>query len=344
MSRAKTFTFTTIVLVLVVAELCCAIALRITRGTWIYTEPVNMNYALFEPNKDLVGVPRKNIDTKINGIVYRHNARGFRGEEPEEPKTKKRIICIGGSTTYGVGVSNNETWPYYLDSLLQPDYEVLNLGIPGNSSAEHKKLLPVAIKEYAPDIVVLHCGINDLRNMHVTDLGPDYSHFHQLSLHASMGFCTQDRLPQIAVVHVVYHLLQKMKVVSACPFRNEMPEGVLSDSVDERVVQTFSHNLNTMLMQSAAANIPVFLVPQVLSQDMVTDQNLKWWIPCLTKKGIFTALDTMNGVLRSKADGMHACFVNLDEQVWTNKDFYDPSHLNARGDRKLAGIIAFNIQ
>lgn len=344
MSRNKTFTFTTIVLVLVVAELICAVALRVTRGTWIYTEPPNSNYALFEPDRDLVGVPRKNIDTKINGIVYRHNAHGFRGRELEEPKVKKRIVCIGGSTTYGVGVSNNETWPYYLDSLLQPEYEVLNLGIPGHSSVEHKKLLPIAIKEYEPDAVVVHCGLNDLRNMHVTDLGHDYAHFHQPSLHAGLGFCMQDRLPGIAMVHVVYHLLQKMKVVSACPFRNEMPAGTLSDSIDERVVQTFSHNLDTMLLQCAEANIPVYLVPQVLSQDTVTDENLKWWIPYLTEKGIFAALDTMNGVLRGKADGMHVCFVDLQGQPWTNKDFYDPSHLNAKGDRKLAGIVAGSIQ
>src|SRR5687767_1868942 len=153
MSRTKTFSFSLVafVLVLIVAEIICAIGLRVVQGRWIYTQAENDNYKLFEPDAALIGVPRKNVSVTINGLLYHHNAEGFRGENLEKTKSKKRIICIGGSTTYGIGVSNNQTWPYYLDSMLQPDYEVLNLGIPGHTTVEHKKLLPEAIKKYSPD-------------------------------------------------------------------------------------------------------------------------------------------------------------------------------------------------
>lgn len=338
--KKKSFPFAAVFLFLCLAELVCALGLRIAQGGWIYTRAENQNYALFEPHPQLVGIPRKSISVVINNIHYAHNAQGFRGSEPAKQKAKKRIICIGGSTTYGIGVSNNETWPYYLDSLLQPEFEVLNLGIPGHTTAEHKKLLPLALEKYHPDIVILHCGLNDIRNMHVHDFGNDYSRFHQPSLSASLGFCAQDRLPRVALAHVVFYFLQAIHVAPACPFRNTPPAGTLSDSVDGRVAEIFSANLDTLVALCAAKHIPVFLLPQVLSEDAVTDENLKWWIPYLTKKGIISALDTMNRIMENKAVEKQASFIVIaKDELRTKADFYDACHLNADGNLKLAEIV-----
>ncbi len=346
MSRTKSFSFsfTAVLLILFVAEILCAIALRFSEGSWIYTRGKNENYELFEPHPSLVGIPRKNISVTINSIHYKHNSQGFRGDEPEAQKTKKRIVCVGGSTTYCIGVNNNETWAYYLDSLLQPEYEVLNLGIPGHTTVEHKKLLPDALEKYAPDLVILHCGLNDLRNMHVQNLGNDYSEFHQPSLYASFGFCLQDRLPRSALVYVVFRVLQKISVIPTCAFRNEMPAGTLSDAVDERVVKIYKRNLDTLIAQCAENNIPVYLLPQVLSEEVVTDENLKWWIHYLSKKGIFNALNAMNNVLTSHYNinneifGPRICW----ETEFQKKDFFDASHLNAIGNLKIAEIVAIS--
>lgn len=342
-TKKISFSFTAIVFFLIVAELLCAVALRFAEGNWIYTRGKNQNYELFEPHQQLVGVPRKNISVTLNGIHYTHNSSGFRGSELADVKTKKRIVCIGGSTTYGIGVSDNETWTYYLDSLLSPEYEALNLGIPGHTTAEHKKLLTAAIEKYKPDIVLLHCGLNDMRNMHVRDIGNDYARFHQPSLYAGFGFCLQDRLPRIALVQMVVSVLQKTTLLPACAFRNAAPAGTLSDAVDERVVNIFSKNLDTLIAQCAAKNIPVYLLPQVLAEDAVTEENLKWWIPYLTKKGIFNDLYAMNATMQSEAGLRHVTFISLAENApWTKADFYDASHLNAKGNLKLAEIVAIS--
>ena len=166
-SKIILFSLASLVLVIALGEIIGAVALRARQGIWIYKKSPNYNFMLFEPDEVLVGVPRRNVSVVVKGILYQHNSKGFREKEFSQRKTRKRIACIGGSTTYCIKVNNDQTWPYYLDSLLQPEYEVMNFGIPGHSTAEHKKLMPRLIRQYSPDIIILHAGLNDLRSMNV---------------------------------------------------------------------------------------------------------------------------------------------------------------------------------
>lgn len=341
--KKTAFYIALVALVVAGAELLCATALRLLQGNWTYAAE-NYNQKLFEPDTLLVGVPKKNISLAIQGIHYSHNSDGFRGKN-FQAKTKKRIACIGGSTTYCIGVNDNETWPFYLDSLLQPEYEVMNFGIPGHSTVEHKKLLPEIISRYAPDIVLFQVGLNDMRCMHVNHLANDYSNFHQPSLYASFGFCLRDRLPRSALLYAAVTLFQKIKVIPACPFPDGNPGGVLSDTVDEKVAENFSNNVDTLLQQCFNADISAGLLPQLLSEDVVTDENYRWWIPYLTKKGIFSAQQKMNDILQSKGSAeRRVIFLAANGNVEIRKeDFFDASHLNARGNLKLAEFLAVRL-
>lgn len=256
-------------------------------------------------------------------------------------KTKRRIACIGGSTTYCIDVGDDQTWPFYLDQLLQPDYEVLNFGIPGHSSVEHRKLLPQILARYSPDIVVFQMGLNDLRSMNVDDPGPDYANFHQPSLRfAASGACLRDRLPRCALIQGTVVLLEKIKVLSVSPFPHGPPAGHVSDSVDPRVVEIFSANLDILLRECLAKHIRVVLLPHAMSPEMISDTNYKWWAPYLSKKGIFNALDALNAVMRRKADGDRVIYAGfLDGATWGPAEFADPSHLNSTGNLRLAELL-----
>ncbi len=197
LSRGKKLSFVVVaaLLVAVLAEGLFAVALRFVDGQWPYTRPKNANYLLFEPHPDWVITPRKDVTVAVFGPacanhVIHHNTDGFRGQEISRVKTRYRVACIGGSTTYCIGVSEDQTWEFYLDQLLQPDCEVLNFGIPGHSSVEHKKLLPQILTRYSPDLVVFQMGLNDLRSMNLADPGPDYKNFHQPSLLLSVSVPT----------------------------------------------------------------------------------------------------------------------------------------------------------
>lgn len=339
--RKVSFFLVTALLLVICAEGLFAIALRLTEGQWPYSRPKSANYLLFEPHPEWVLTPRKGADVTVLGNSHHHNTDGFRGNEFSRVKTKRRVACIGGSTTYCIGVGDEQTWPFYLDQLLQPDYEVLNFGIPGHSSVEHKKLLPHILARYSPDIVVFQMGLNDLRSMNVAEPGPDYANFHQPSLRFSAsGACRRDRLPPCALVQGAVVLLEKIKVLSDSPFPHGPPAGHVSDSVDSRVVEIFSANLDILLRECRAKDVRVVLLPHAMSPETITDTNYKWWAPYLTRKGIFNALDALNAVMRGRADGDWVVYAGfMDGATWDAAEFADPSHLNSNGNLRLARLL-----
>lgn len=347
LSRGKKAGFLVILalLVLLVAEGLSAIALRLAEGQWPYSRPKSANYLLFEPHPEWVMTPRKNVDVTVLGNSHHHNSDGFRGNEFSPEKTKPRVACIGGSTTYCVHVGNDQTWPFYLDQLLEPGYEVLNFGIPGHSSVEHRKLLPLVLARYSPDVVIFQMGLNDLRNMNVADLGPDYENFHQPSLRfAAAGACRRDALPRCALLQATVVLLEKLKILGVTPFPHGFPAGQVSDSVDPRVVEIFNASLDILLRECRAKNVRVVLLPHALSPEVLDETNYKWWAPYLTKKGIFDAEAALNAAMRRRADGDWVTYAGfMDGAAWSQSEFADPTHLNANGNLRLARLLKENV-
>lgn len=83
-----------------------------------------------------------------------------------------KIACIGDSVTYGSGIENREehSYPQQLQQLLGPQYEVGNFGHSGATMLKngHKPYWDTAkfeaSKNFAPDIVLIHLGLNDQGN------------------------------------------------------------------------------------------------------------------------------------------------------------------------------------
>ena len=105
------------------------------------------------------------------------NRFGLRGPEPKADNTRRpgrlRVYCLGSSTTFGWGATNDSTtYPAQLQQYLQalmPDtaVEVINGGIPGNSSRGDLGILREDVPRFTPDVVVLWSG------------WPDWGHYLQ---------------------------------------------------------------------------------------------------------------------------------------------------------------------
>ena len=96
------------------------------------------------------------------------NMDGFRGNEIELKKAfdTYRIFVIGGSTTFGVGSSSNETTiPGYLQeyfsTVTELDVEVINAGIPKAFSHTEFNYIQNKILDYEPDLLIIYDGWND---------------------------------------------------------------------------------------------------------------------------------------------------------------------------------------
>ena len=100
--------------------------------------------------------------------ILNSNSKGIRGTVEysyDKSGDRLRILALGDSNTFGEDVSDNETHPYYLESLL-PSTEVINFGIRGYGHDQMLLYLKEEGIKYRPDIVLLAFIADDVhRNM-----------------------------------------------------------------------------------------------------------------------------------------------------------------------------------
>jgi lysophospholipase L1-like esterase len=124
------------------------------------------------------------FDTLENGIAVPHmsqgkerhyygnhfyrasvNEGGFRGPLKPLPSEGKVILCIGGSSTYGLN-DDGETYPDFLQAALDREkdgaYAVFNLGIPALTAAKFLGRVKGALR-INPYLIVIYAGFNDLQ-------------------------------------------------------------------------------------------------------------------------------------------------------------------------------------
>ncbi len=103
-----------------------------------------------------------------SGDTININSEGFRGVEfsPIKPSNTYRIIMVGGSTTFGSGVFDNETIPFQLEQKFQNEnnefnVEVINTGLGGSWSKLEANLIKNKIIDYDPNLLIVYGGAND---------------------------------------------------------------------------------------------------------------------------------------------------------------------------------------
>jgi len=103
-------------------------------------------------------------DEFTGGYPIQLNGDGFRG--PPVPKAKEpgeyRVLALGDSVTFGVGVASDDTWPARLGSLLARDRRasVVNIAFPGTGLRDLAYGLEHGWADYHPDAIVLALSNN----------------------------------------------------------------------------------------------------------------------------------------------------------------------------------------
>lgn len=93
---------------------------------------------------------------------YNANAEGWRGPLTHpRPEGVKRIVVMGDSTSYGWGLSEEESWPAQLQHYLGEGWEVFNRAVPGYTSYQGEILARTELKKLQPDYVTISYGAND---------------------------------------------------------------------------------------------------------------------------------------------------------------------------------------
>lgn len=294
---------------------------------------------------------------KYKGLVQ-HNADGYRGDKvPLSKGEKYRVLCLGGSTTYGTGVVNPaEAYPAQLEVLLNQfiitdtvlarrydGAEVLNAGLEAGTSAEELQQYLLKYRYYKPDAVVVHSGINDalIWASATTDFQPDYTHYRRINFHLEplpqpARWLMKSYLFSFLTIRFYYSNFSVVRDEFTHQTNKTYPAwaSLNTDSVVKQKAfewYPFYQNSNNLLRQITADSISVFVLPGVLNvkSDFVRDSEGYRSI---------TALNDSLSKLLAEQNGVY--FIPFAYDSISRGDYWvDDCHLNAAGEKEKAQLV-----
>jgi lysophospholipase L1-like esterase len=127
--------------------------------------------SIFEPDPDCfwrlkpnVTLPSERGET-WGGMMS--NSHGMRSREVSvaDAQDRLRVLCFGDSSTFAIGVNFADAWPNQLQQLLDDErpgaVEVLNAGIPGQTTYQGRQRLTRELVKWRPHLAFITFGNND---------------------------------------------------------------------------------------------------------------------------------------------------------------------------------------
>lgn len=182
------------VLALVLAEIALRLLRPAPRGySPLYRFDAELGYTVAE-NLDLDyqgGDYEVHISTDERG-ARRHPPAG--GQSTAAPVT---VLVLGDSYTFGIGVDDDQTWPYHLELLLAEALpggaRVVNLGVPGYGLTQMRLLAERHLERLNPRLLVVMMCSNDPGDDLGFSLGADHSRGLHVDPHRLDGNPTELR-------------------------------------------------------------------------------------------------------------------------------------------------------
>jgi hypothetical protein len=263
-------------------------------------------------------------------VVITHNARGYCGPDPAVAgSTRRRLAALGGSTTYCVGLSDEDTWAAQLSRELGGGVDVLNLGIPGYTTAENLIQSSFELPDLTPSVAVYYEGWNDLRNAHVPDLDPYYADFHGRFQPTNVGLSGP------------YGRYSALWFYGSLMWRrafDRVADESANTAIDWRALDLFTRNLRAIVAVDRARGIEPVLVQQIVNCGVIPNVSSSTpWIPFVPQRELCADIREYNEQLAAIGRDLAAPVVStpVASVAFTSADFADFVHFNVRGPDDL---------
>lgn len=195
--------------------------------------------------------------------IYHDHKKQFRGVyyEKRKPRGVGRIICLGGSSTWGWPLEDTEKiYPAVLEKMLNDHssirrFEVINAGVGGYSSFQAIKYLENSLLEYDPDIITICIGANDSNtnsDIHTTLTDKEYWQYIERKRHKPSKFGEAS-------------LVKLRAPLSNLRFYNAMDEILFRIRNEPKIrvlIENFKENMVELMRISKAYDHKVFLVTE----------------------------------------------------------------------------------
>lgn len=228
------------------------------------------------------------------GVPRSFDQNGFlTGDEQKlSDGSKKKILFIGDSNTFGNDSPVETIFPSLVDSLL-PDAVTLNLAAPGYTSYQGKILLMKVLQWLHPDVIVVAFNYNDRRYVlspQDTDSKQTFRHIYELSRQQQW----------IAIFEKSYAFRALRSGLRSIGIVSE--EKVLPVPVDSLVPRVSPENYETNLREMAAVaqqnQIPLLFL--LLSDNPIQTQYLRYGVQQLERGQPDSAIESLSIATRER--------------------------------------------
>ncbi len=287
----------------------------------------------------------------VNGP--QHNADGYRGKAVtlERRPGVLRVLCLGGSTTYGWTVPRpDQAYPAVLEELLRPklpagyaDVEVINGGLPYGTSAEILTHYHFKYHYYQPDVVVINEGGNDAQGYTLPYYHPDNSNWRQPLLNLrplpkSIRRLADSRFLSYIMLNTVYvdqltggEFYIRGGAIPPAPWFK--PNGRLLDAsviIPDKQL-SFAHNMETLIREAQFDGARVLLVPFRAAPGAYKAQGKDYELGQILRH---------EQIFKDFARKYQTGYAPFPAEVISAPNWDDHCHLNIEGERQKAGHIA----
>jgi hypothetical protein len=155
-----------------------------------------------DPELGEIPVPGQHGERHFPGVfdfIYSNNSLGWRG--PREFRADKqatyRVLFLGDSFTYGLGVNDEKTFAAQVEKILTADrlsVEVMNAGCPGKGTDYEVKVFDTVGRKFHPDLTVLCFFCNDFQD---NERAEYYNVDKRGDLHTKALHCNQGALKKV---------------------------------------------------------------------------------------------------------------------------------------------------
>jgi len=283
---------------------------------------------------------RPGFDETIGGVEYRVNALGLRGGpiSTEKPAGTKRVLIVGDSYAFGLGVREEDSLEMRLQELLErtdpaapaappAKVEVLNLGVPAYQTQQELTLLERVGFPLSPDLVVLVYYAND-------------NVVASLTFAPGLGMLYVDELPVPYSWKATLSRSYLYSLLARADAKRRFDRGEY-DARGDRCWPVTSQRLRDFAAACSAHHVPFLLaaLPELSGRKELRDDDS----PAATDQARVIAFATAQGWpvvdlrtgLLERVRAIESLFVSLKPI---------DNHLNAEGNRVVAELLAPEIQ